>query len=90
MAIQGIEQPDVILVDDAIRLRKYDGMRDFALEWYQDSQTVYLIDGNKEPYTVERLNTMYAYLNAHGELYFIEALECGRYHPIMKNAGKQT
>lgn len=70
------------MVDDVIRLRKYDGIHDFALEWYQDAQTVYLVDGNKEPYTVERLNRMYAYLNKHGELYFIEALKCGRYHPI--------
>ena len=33
MAIQGIEQPDILQIDDALRLRKYDGAHDFALEW---------------------------------------------------------
>ena len=32
MAIQGIEQPEVIQIDESLRLRKYDGVHDFALE----------------------------------------------------------
>lgn len=82
MAILGIEQPDVIQIDDTLRLRKYDGNHDFALAWYQDEETVWLVDGNRNPYTVERLEGMYRYLNNAGELYFIEVLESGIYKPI--------
>ena len=82
MAILGIEQPDVIQIDDTLRLRKYDGNHDFALAWYQDEETVWLVDGNRNPYTVERLEGMYQYLNNAGELYFIEVLENGIYKPI--------
>ena len=75
MAIQGIEQPEMIQIDDALRLRKYDGVHDFALSWYQDEVTVWLVDGNRNPYTMERLGGMYHYLNEAGELYFIEVYE---------------
>ena len=47
MPIQGIEQPAVIQIDPGLRLRKYDGKDDFALAWYQDEETVYLVDGNE-------------------------------------------
>ena len=82
MAIQGIEQPEMIQIDDALRLRKYDGVHDFALGWYQDEETVWLVDGKRNPYTPERLNGMYRYLNEAGELYFIEVCENGAYKPV--------
>lgn len=82
MAIQGIEQPDLIQIDDTLRLSKYDGTHDFALAWYQDEETVWLVDGNRNPYTPERLAGMYNYLNEAGELYFIEIMENGTYKPI--------
>ena len=82
MAIQGIEQPKIIQIDDTLRLRKYDGAHDFALAWYQDEETVWLVDGNRNPYTMERLSGMYRYLNEAGELYFIEVYENGTYKPI--------
>lgn len=82
MAIEGILQPELIQVNDEIRLRKYDGIYDFAFKWYQDEETLYLVDGKKEPYTMARLKNMYEYLNAHGELYFIEILDQGNYVPI--------
>ena len=82
MAIQGIEQPAMIQIDESLRLRKYDGEHDFALEWYLDEETVYLVDGKRDPYTIERLGGMYRYLNNAGELYFIEVLENGTYKPI--------
>ena len=82
MAIQRIEQPDIIQIDDTLRLRKYDGTHDFALAWYQDEETVWLVDGNRNPYTPERLAGMYHYLNEAGELYFIEIMENGTYKPI--------
>lgn len=82
MAIQGIEQPEMIQIDDALRLRKYDGVHDFALSWYQDEVTVWLVDGNRNPYTMERLGGMYHYLNEARELYFIEVYENDTYKPI--------
>ena len=82
MAIPGIEQPAIIQVDNTLRLRKYDGVHDFALEWYLDKDTVYLVDGKRDPYTMERLGGMYRYLDNAGELYFIEVLENGTYTPI--------
>jgi len=82
MGIQGVEQPAIIQIDDTLRLRKYDGVHDFALEWYRDEETVYLVDGNRDSYTIERLGGMYRYLNNAGELYFIEVLESGSYQPI--------
>ncbi|MCM1039733.1 MAG: GNAT family N-acetyltransferase [Ruminococcus sp.] len=75
-------QPDMITIDAALRLRKYDGRFDFAYPWYQDVETVYLVDGIKEPYTADKLRRMYEYLDAHGELYFIEILRDGKYIPI--------
>ena len=82
MAIQGIEQPALIHVDESLRLRKYDGVYDFALAWYQDEETVYLVDGKRNPYTMSRLKGMYEYLNNARELYFIEVLENDTYKPI--------
>ena len=82
MAIQGIEQPEIIQIDDTLRLRKYDGVYEFALAWYQDEETVYLVDGKIDPYTMSRLKGMYEYLNDAGELYFIEVLENDTYKPI--------
>ena len=82
MAIAGIIQPEFLEVGEGLRLRRYDGRFDFALPWYQDEETVYLVDGNRTPYTPEQLERMYAYLDAHGELYFIEALTGGVYTPI--------
>ena len=68
--------------DDEIRLRKYEGVYDFAFGWYKDEETVYLVDGVRVPYTREKLKRMYEYLNHHGELYFIEVMEKGVYKPI--------
>ena len=82
MAIQGIEQPAVIQIGESLRLRKFDGVFDFALEWYQDVDTVWLVDGDRVPYTPELLSRMYNWLNESGELYFIEVLEDGAYIPI--------
>ena len=82
MAIQGIEQPAVIQIDESLRLRKFDSIYDFALVWYQDLDTVWLVDGDRIPYTPELLTKMYNWLNDAGELYFIEALENGTYRPI--------
>ena len=82
MAIQGIEQPAVIQIDESLRLRKFDEVFDFALEWYQDGDMLWMVDGKCDPYDMDRLSGMYHYLNDAGELYFIEVLEDGTYIPI--------
>ena len=81
MAIQGVEQPAYIQIEDDLRLRRYDGTADFALPWYEDEALVYLVDGVKKAYDRETLYDMYGYLDRHGELYFIEALADGTWTP---------
>ncbi len=82
MPIPNIEQPDIIEIDSTLRLRAFDGIFDFALPWYCDTEVVYLVDGVKKAYSPEKLERMYRYLDTQGELYFIEALENGRFVPI--------
>lgn len=82
MSIPGVEQPNILPIDGALRLRRFDDHYDFAFAWYQDIETVWLVDGVKEPYTREKLDRMYRYLDKQGELYFIEVLENGQYKPI--------
>ena len=82
MAISNIPQPEVLAVSDTLRLRRFDGIFDFALSWYQDEETTLLVDGTPDRYSPDRLKRMYAYLDAHGELYFIEVLEDGLWRPI--------
>ena len=86
MPIPGIHQSEVlhVLCKDHIklRLRKYDGHFDFAWPWYQDPETVRLVDGKTEPYSMERVEKMYTYLNAHGELYFIEIFRNNLWTPV--------
>lgn len=65
----------ILDITPELRLRRYAGECDFALEWYSDPELVFLVDGVREPYTSEKLHRMYDYLNVHGELYFIEAKE---------------
>lgn len=82
MAIPGVPQPNILGISGTLRLRRYDGRHAFALPWYQDPETVYLVDGVREPYTPEKLDRMYAYLEGCGELYWIEAAEDGLWRPI--------
>lgn len=82
MSITGIEQPNFIYIEENLRLRKFDGVYDFAFQWYQDEETVWLVDGNRDKYSENQLQRMYEYLNNKGELYFIEVYENGKYIPI--------
>lgn len=82
MPIQGVKQPEFIVIDESLRLRKYDGIHNFAFDWYQDPDTVLMVDGVKNTYSRERLDKMYAYLDNIGELYFIECLENDAFIPI--------
>ena len=40
------------------------------------------MDGKREPYTMERLEGMYRWLDERGELYFIELLRGGEFVPV--------
>lgn len=83
MPISGIKQPNIISIEDNIRLRKYDGIYDFAISWYQDEETVKLVDGvTAEIYNEDRLNAMYTYLDETGELYLIDVKIDGKFIPI--------
>lgn len=75
MAIDGVIQPEIIVIDRSLRLRKYSDDCEFALGWYQDEETLFLVDGKNEPYDMERLYGMYHYLENKGEIYFIEMKE---------------
>ena len=77
MPIPNVVQPEILSVSETLRLRKFDDCFDFAFDWYQDEETVYLVDGVRRPYSRETLGNMYRYLDKHGELYFIEVLEEG-------------
>ena len=82
MPIPGIVQPDLLEIEQGLRLRRFDGRFSFALPWYRDRETVRLVDGKETLYTMDGLEKMYTYLDAHGELYFIEVLAGGGYLPI--------
>lgn len=82
MPIPGIRQPELLGIDEDLRLRRFGGEYGFALAWYQDPETVWLVDGVRQPYTRQKLDRMYRCLEGRGELYFIEALENGVFRPI--------
>ena len=75
MPIPNIQQEELIIIDDKLRLRAYDGQFELALDWYQELELIYMIDGSREPYSPERVQRMYEYLARQGEVYFIEVLE---------------
>ena len=72
MPIEGIIQPDTINISSTLRLRKFSDDCAFALDWYQDEETLLLVDGKTDPYDMKRLCQMYHYLQGQGELYWIE------------------
>jgi RimJ/RimL family protein N-acetyltransferase len=81
--IQGIEQPNIIQINSNLRLKKFDDHFIYAIQWYQDIETVRLVDGkDATTYDIEKIQRMYNYLNNQGELYFIEILEGNEFIPI--------
>ena len=63
----------IIQIDDSLRLVPYflADHHDAALGWYQDVDLVELVDGIRIPYSLEKLNTMYSYLESNGDLFWI-------------------
>lgn len=83
MPISGIEQPEIINITNELRLKRFDNNYSFALSWYQDGETVKLVDGlNAKVYDYDTLKRMYECLDSIGELYFIEILEDNEFIPI--------
>lgn len=72
MPIDGMIQPDTIKISSTLRLRKFTDDCAFALKWYQDEETLLLVDGKIDLYDMKRIYQMYHYLQEQGELYFIE------------------
>lgn len=80
MPINNVVQPEVIEVSENIRLKKYDGSYEKALEGYRDP-CVYqnsegIFDTDKIP-DMNYVKGMLEYLDGVGEVYFIEAFENG-------------
>lgn len=83
MPIEAVEQPEFLVVSPTLRLHRYYGVFDFALPWYRDPVVLKMSEGAEaKPYTLENLKRMYTYLDAHGELYWIEELRNGEFVPI--------
>ena len=75
-------QPEILEISNDLRLRKFDDKFDFALSWYQDEETNYMVDGRRGAYDMDQLTRMYHYLEKKGEVYFIEILDNGTFLPI--------
>lgn len=75
-------QPEILEISDDLRLHKFDDRFDFALSWYQDEETNYMVDGRRGAYDMDQLSRMYHYLEKKGEVYFIEILDNGTFRPI--------
>ncbi len=82
MRVEKKNAREIITINDELRLKRYDKNHDFALKWYQNVDTVYMVDGVKESYDIDKLNRMYSFLNENYELYFIEVFENGKFTPI--------
>lgn len=85
MAYKDFVQPQIINIDNELRLRAYDGNYMQAVPWYQDEVVYYNSEGITDISKIPDENyvkRMYEYLNNNGELYFIEVLENGQFIPI--------
>lgn len=85
MPIPNVTQPNVIKINDDLRLKQFDltyKNYQIAFPWYEDVETVYAVDGIRESYDMEKLQRMYSYLYERGELYFIERKISDTFQPI--------
>ncbi|GAB3754554.1 GNAT family N-acetyltransferase [Microlunatus parietis] len=83
------EAPQFLPIGPGLRLRRFDPDRaapDLLAElltWYQDLETVRLVDGPvAEPYDEERLLRMFRHLRDHGELYLVELRDGMEWRPV--------
>lgn len=85
MPLGNIQQPEVIELNDQLRLRKYDGNYACFLPGYQDpfvyQNSEGIFDKSRIP-NLDYMERMCSYLSRVGELYYIEVLENGSFVPI--------
>ena len=85
MPLNHIPQPEILPIHDSLRLKRYDGnYKAFLTAYqtpyiYQNSEGIW--DEDKIP-DLDYVKGMCQYLDTHGELYYIEALENGSFLPI--------
>ena len=85
MALKEFDQPEIIDINDSLRLRKYEGHYELFLTGYQNP-VVYqnsegIFDESKIP-DLDYVKGMCNYLAKVGELYYIEVKEKNTYVPI--------
>lgn len=83
--MKNIQQPEIITINDFLRLRKYDGNYEIMLPAYQDpyiyQNSEGIFDDAKKP-DLDYVKGMCDYLSKAGEFYFIEAKENGSFVSI--------
>ena len=87
MPINGVVQPEIILIEEGLRLRAYDGNFLTGLPWYQSEAVYYNSEGITDPSKIpdeKYVERMYNHFQNSGksELYFIEVMKDGRFIPI--------
>lgn len=60
------------IIDHELRLIPYYPDYATTLPWYQDPSLCKQVDNRDAPYDLELLQRMYDYLNAHGDLFYIQ------------------
>lgn len=79
------QQPEIITIDDSLRLRKYDGNFEIMLPAYQDpyiyQNSEGIFDDTRKP-DIDYVKRMCEFLARAGELYFIEVKENGSFISI--------
>lgn len=61
-----------IPITPSLRLVPYYPAYETALPWYQDAELCHQVDNQNRIYDLSILKNMYEYLNAHGDLFYIE------------------
>lgn len=81
MPINQNKQPEVIELENGIRLVAYDGRHEDALVWYTNQFVYYNSEGITDDNipNMDYINRMYSYLNENSELYFIEIQDNDNY-----------
>ena len=85
MPIKNIEQPELIIINDWLRLRKYDGDYAKLLAGYQDPYVYQNSEGifdDAEKPDMDYVKGMCEYLSEAGEMYYIEVMENGEFMSI--------
>ena len=84
MPIEDAIQPEIINIEETLRMRKpiLDEW-DIAVPWYHNPEVMYFSEGvTNKVYEIENIKCMYTILSNQGELYYIEVLEDSTWKPI--------